>query len=78
MCFFKIFFPWQETFADARDGDGEGGGGEPFRTDFSTQTVFETRTFTKVWKKSQSIFSNMFIYKENDTESHRNTQTINI
>ena len=28
MYFYNLFAPWQETFADAGDGDG----GEPFRT----------------------------------------------
>ena len=29
-------------------------------------------------EKSQNVFFNMFLYTENDTESHRNTKNINI
>ena len=50
----------------------------PFRTILVHKKVSRIRFFQDFGNKSQNIFLNMFIYKENDTESHRNTQNINI
>ena len=75
MCFIYFFAPWLETFADA--GDEDGGGGEPLRTILVQKIVFGIWTF-QFFDKSENIFLNMFIYTENGTESHRNTQNINI
>ena len=78
MFFSNLCNPWQETFADA--GDGDGGGGDPFRTILRQKTCFRNSTFQvfRAKKVFQTNIVNMFIYTENDIESYRNTQNINI
>ena len=68
----------QETFADGEDGDG---GRDHLGPSFGTKKA--TKMFSKLlnfqkFENSEKIFLNMFIYTENDTESHRKTQNINI
>ena len=81
MCFLSNFLdPWQETFADA--GDGDGGEGGPLGTIWehfkSILSQFCIHCFFRFFEKSTNIFLIMFIYTENDIESHRNIQNINI
>ena len=78
MFYCNLFAPRQETFADA--GDGNGGRdrlGQFFVTRTATNMFSKLRKFQK-FDKSKNISLNMFIYSENDTESHRITQNINI
>ena len=121
-----MFDPWQETFADAGDGDGVGDHLGPFYANLKTiltqfwiilrppcppnyvfrpkinflemahtnfissirERPFQLLIWTKNNKKHVFGYSNiskitskkknMFIYTENDSESHRNTRNINI
>ena len=68
MFFSNVFAYWQETFADAGDGDGGG----TIWDHFNTKNSFRNSENSKVSR------NNMFIYTENNTESHRNTRNINI
>ena len=60
MCFFqKKNAPWQETFADARDGDG--GEGEPFRTILVPKNSRNLKTNNI---KKHNIFKYVHIYRK--------------